>query len=161
MAFKCRSCSKISRGKKAKSLTTVFKKHKCQGCGSTDFFFISDSMDLIYDFDELVFDVVSSIDMSTSRESQMIDFNDDVNKNNRYFEPVAPVEMPEDHVRGPSITFTPTFHSPSFHDDTRSSFDSHHSHSFDSHSSYDSGSSYDSSSSDSSSSCDCGSCGSD
>jgi hypothetical protein len=56
MAYKCKSCNKVSKGKKQKSLSSFFKKHRCPGCGSFDFIDIGDLIGLIYDFEELIFD---------------------------------------------------------------------------------------------------------
>jgi hypothetical protein len=150
----------------------MFKKHKCQGCGSTDFIYIPDTVNLTCHYNELVFDVISTAHIMTSQDNSAASIQEadsklkvaiDLNENNRYYEPVTPIQVPDDHVRGPSFSFSPTFRSPSFHDDTRSSFDSHHGHSSYHH---DSSPSHDSFSSDSSSSfdsgsCDCGSCGGD
>jgi hypothetical protein len=68
MAYKCRSCNKISKGKKQKSLSSFFKKHRCPGCGSFDFIDIGDPIGLIYDFEELIFDLIEETDCDYEEE---------------------------------------------------------------------------------------------
>ena len=59
MAHRCKSCKKVSRGKK-KPMITTHKRHCCPGCGGTDFEIIDDAIDMVYDFEELIFDFIDT-----------------------------------------------------------------------------------------------------
>jgi hypothetical protein len=176
MAYKCSNCRKVSKDKKRKSLTTLMKKHRCPGCGSTDFYEINDTRNLFYDFDELVFNFIALEEVFNS--NQMVS-DDTIHEQTERIEPSRyafedrsdtrdprsfdPPEVTQDSVRvSPSFETTPTFSSPpSFH--SSPSFSDSHSPSFsDNSSSSYSSSDYSPPSDSSSSSCDCGgSCGSD
>lgn len=72
MAYKCKSCNKISKGKKQRSITSFFKKHRCQGCGSFDFIDLGEVIGLIYDFEELIFDFVEETDCGYEEEGGIL-----------------------------------------------------------------------------------------
>jgi hypothetical protein len=67
MPYKCNGCKKVSRGKQKRSITTMLNKHRCPGCGSTDFSTLDLVSNIFYDFEELVF--IRPIE-STSQEEQ-------------------------------------------------------------------------------------------
>jgi len=145
MAYKCKSCKKIAKEKKKKTASTLFKKHCCPGCGSYDFDIIEDSLDLIYDFEEIAFCLLDSSEISESSCDNTEEvFPQENTPNNEYVEESAP-ETPR--YTPPESTYTPPepkYESPQ--SDSSSSYDSSSSDS----------SSYDSSSSDCGS-YDCGS----
>jgi hypothetical protein len=87
MAYRCKNCKKIARGKKKKTASTLLKRHCCPGCGFFEFDLIEGTLDLIYDFDELAFDLMDFIDNDTfSKEPLSESSGDNTNETNESIE---------------------------------------------------------------------------
>ena len=155
MAYKCKSCKKVARGKKKKTASTLFKKHCCPGCGSYDFDFIEDTVDLIYDFEEIAFYLLESteiIESSCDNTEEVLSQEDPpIDEDIKESIPEIPTYTPPE----PSYTPPEPPHESSYSEPDSSSSRNYGSSSYGSGNS--DSSSYDSDSSDCGS-CDCGSC---
>lgn len=88
MAYRCKSCKKVARGKRKKTASTLLKKHCCPGCGSFELDLFDDDLGLIYDFEELGFELIDVIDNDNFSEEISMD----------KYEPTTPAYEPPEQT---------------------------------------------------------------